>query len=99
MEMTMPHSRRNVLMMRKLAMCAVVALVPGVAFAATATTPVPANSATHAVTSDVKTDSSVKADALAKPDKAVTHTVKHKTKGAKAKAGATTDGKAESSKL
>jgi len=80
--------------------CAVVALVPGFAFAATAGTPIPADSATHAaVSGEVKTDSTVKADASAKPEKAVTHKLTHKTKGAKAKAGATIDGKTDSSKL
>jgi hypothetical protein len=86
-------------MIRRLAACAVVALVPSFAFAATASTPVPADSATHAVSGDAKTDSSVKADASAKPDKVVHHKITHKTKGVKTKAGATSDGKAESSKL
>jgi hypothetical protein len=86
-------------MIRKLALSAVVALVPGFAFAATATTSVPADSATHAVGGEVKTDSSVKADASAKTDKAVHNKVVHKTKGAKAKAGAESDGKTDSSKL
>jgi hypothetical protein len=86
-------------MIRRLAACAVVALVPGFAFAATAGTPVPADSATHAVSGEAKTDSSVKADASAKSDKVVSHKVTHKTKGLKAKAGATSDGKPDSSKL
>ena len=86
-------------MIRRLAAIAVVALVPGFAFAATASTPVPADSATHAVGGDAKTDASVKADVSAKPDKAVTHKVAHKTKTGKAKAGAVTDGKIEAPKL
>jgi hypothetical protein len=86
-------------MIRRLAMCAVVALVPSFAFAATASTPIPADSATHAVSGEVKTDSSVKADSSAKPDKVVPHKVTHKTKGAKTKTDATSDGKTESSKL
>jgi hypothetical protein len=88
-------------MIRKLVVCAVVALVPSFALAAGAGTlvPVPADSASHAVTVDAKTDSSVKTDATAKPDKAVRHRVTHKTKGEKAKAGTTSDDKAKSSKL
>lgn len=86
-------------MIRRLAVCAVVALVPSLAFAATASTPVPADSATHAVSGDAKTDSPVKADASAKPDKGVHNNGKVKTKGVKAKAGTTSDGKTDSSKL
>jgi hypothetical protein len=86
-------------MIRKLALSAIVAFVPAVAFAATAITPVPADTATHAVSGEVKTDSSVKADASAKPEKAVQHKLGHKAKSVKAKAGAATDGKTESPKL
>jgi hypothetical protein len=85
-------------MIRKLAAVAVVALVPGFAFAATAATPVPPDSTTHAVGGEVKTDTLMKADNSAKTEKAVVHKkVVHKTKGGKAKAGA--EGKIDSSKL
>jgi hypothetical protein len=85
-------------MIRKLAISAVVAFIPAVAFAATPVSPVPADSATHAVSGEAKTDSSVKTDASAKPDKVVHHKAA-KTKGVKAKAGAASDGKIDSSKL
>ena len=61
-------------MIRKIAACAVIALVPGFAFAAGASTNVPVPADTHAVSTDkkvdavVKTDTAVKADAVVKTD-------------------------------
>ena len=76
-------------MIRKIALCAVIALAPGLALAAGASTPVPAD--THAViNADTKTDAVVKG-------KAVRHTVAHKA-DAKVKASSTSDSKAESPK-
>jgi hypothetical protein len=83
------------LMFRKLAVVAIVALVPGFAFAADTGAKAPvADSATHAVSGDVKADSSVKTDAAAKPGKAV-HKRVHKAKVEKTKAGTATDGKTD----
>ncbi|HXI99592.1 MAG TPA: hypothetical protein VNH44_00120 [Micropepsaceae bacterium] len=87
-------------MIRKLAVVAVVALVPGFAFAAETSTKAPvSDSATHAaVSGDTKTDSSVKkTDASAKPAKTV-HRVVHKAKmdKDKTKAGDTSGSKTDS---
>lgn len=49
-------------MLRKLALCAVVALVPGFAFAAATGTNGPASTDTHVTASDSKTDAAVKSD-------------------------------------
>lgn len=96
-------------MIRKIAACAVIALVPGFAFAAGASTnPVPAD--THAVSTDVKADAVVKADATAKPSSVVKtdaaaksgKTVRHrvnKTTDDKSKAGSTSDAKGDAPKL
>jgi hypothetical protein len=85
--------------MRKLAMYALIALIPSVAFAADTSTSVPASGspATQAVMPSPKTDATVKTDATAKTDTAVApkaadkgtkvHKVIHKT-NAKAKATA-----------
>lgn len=82
-------------MIRKLAVIAVVALIPGLAFAAGTSTNAPvSDSATHAVSGDAKTDSSVKTEGV-KPGKAVHHRVAHRTKADKTKAGATADGKTD----
>ncbi|SRR5258706_7227560 len=127
-------------MIRKMAVCAVIALVPGFALAAGTSANVPASADTHAVSADtktdaakadvtakpsaavkadaavktdaavkadaaVKTDAAVKADAAvktdvaAKPGKVVRHRVTHKTTDDKAKAGSTSDSKADASKL
>jgi len=50
-------------MLRKLALSAVVALVPGLALAATAGTNGPASTDTHVTGTEVKSDAAVKADA------------------------------------
>jgi hypothetical protein len=88
-------------MIRKFVACAVVVLAPSLAFAADTgkVVTVPADSATHAVSGDVKTDSTVKADVAAKPGKVVHHRVTHKVKSDNTKAGVTTDGKADAKKL
>ena len=98
-------------MIRKIAACAVIALVPGFAFAAGASTNVPVPADTHTVSTDkkadavVKTDATakpnavVKTDAAAKPGKAVRHRVTNKTTDDKSKAGSTSDGKVDSPKL
>ena len=82
--------------MRKLAMYALIALIPSIAFAADTSPSVPATGspATHAVVPSAKTDATVKADVTAKTDTAVApkvadkgtkvHKVMHKT-NAKAK--------------
>ena len=58
-------------MIRKIAACAVIALVPGFAFAAGASTNVPVPADTHTVGTDKKADTVVKTDATAKPGAAV----------------------------
>ena len=58
-------------MIRKIAACAVIALVPGFALAAGASTNVPVPADTHAVSTDKKADAVVKTDATAKPSAAV----------------------------
>ena len=86
-------------MIRKMAVCAVIALVPGFAFAAGTSANVPASADTHAVSADTKTDAAAKADAAvktdaaAKPGKVVRHRVTNKTTDDKAKAGSTSDSK------
>jgi hypothetical protein len=87
-------------MIRKFVACAVVALAPSFAFAADTgkIVTVPADSATHAVSGDVKSDSTVKADAAAKPGKTVHHRVTHKAKADKANTGVTTENKADAPK-
>jgi hypothetical protein len=98
-------------MIRKIAACAVIALVPGFAFAAGASTNVPVPADTHAVSADTKTDALVKTDATAKPHaavktdapaktgKTVRHRVTNKTTDDKSKAGSTSDSKVDSPKL
>ena len=98
-------------MIRKIAACAVIALVPGFAFAAGASTNVPVPADTHAVSTDTKTDAVVKTDATAKsgavvktdtaakPGKAVRNRVTHKGADDKSKAGSTSDSKVDSPKL
>jgi hypothetical protein len=98
-------------MMRKIAACAVIALVPGFAFAAGASTNVPVPADTHVVSTDTKADTVVKADtttkantavktdAAAKPGKTVRHRVTNKTTDDKSKAGSTSDSKVDSPKL
>ena len=49
-------------MMRSLALCAVVALVPGFALAAAMGTPGPASTETHVTAPETKTDAAVKSD-------------------------------------
>jgi hypothetical protein len=84
-------------MIRKFIACAVVALAPSFAFAAGTgkTASVPADSATHAVSGDAKSDTAVKSDAVAKPGKTAHHRAAHKAKSDDAKAGATTGSKTE----
>jgi hypothetical protein len=53
-------------MIRKIAACAVIALVPGFALAAGASTNVPVPADNHAVSTDKKADAVVKTDATAK---------------------------------
>ena len=90
-------------MIRKLAILVTVAFVPSVAFAAGASTNVPLPADTHVVGADAKVDSTVKADATAKPAKAAV--VPHKAKSTKAKAKVDTktdskvDTKTEATKL
>jgi hypothetical protein len=108
MERTMPReTKEGAPMIRKLAICAAVALVPTIAFAAGASTNPPASTDTHVVGADTKTaatvkseavksDSTVKAEAAVKPQKAVTHRVTHK---AKTKADSKSDSKVDSTKL
>jgi hypothetical protein len=97
-------------MIRKIAICAVVALVPGFAVAAGSSANVPAAADTHVVGADVKADAAVKTDATAKPNaavktdvaakgKAVHHRVRNKTTDDKSKAGSTSDSKADAPKL
>jgi hypothetical protein len=98
-------------MIRKIAACAVIALVPGFAFAAGASTNVPVPADTHAVSTDtkadavVKTDATakpgavVKTDAAAKPGKAVRNRVTNKSTVDKAKAGSPSDNKGDAPKL
>jgi hypothetical protein len=88
-------------MLRKLVVVAVVALVPGFALAAgtDVVAPAPVDSATHAVSGDLKTDKSVKTDTSAKPAKVVRHRVTNKVAPDKAKAGTPSDSKTETPKL
>lgn len=88
-------------MLRKLVVVAVIALVPGFALAAgmDVVTPAPVDSATHAVSGDLKTDKSVKTDTSAKPAKVVRHRVTHKGAPDKAKPGTPSDKKTEATKL
>src|SRR6266852_6340570 len=98
-------------MIRKIAACAVIALVPGFAFAAGASTNVPVPADTHAVSTDkkadavvkadttVKADAVVKTDATAKPGKAVRHRVTNKSTDDKSKAGSPSDTKGDAPKL
>ena len=98
-------------MIRKIAACAVIALVPGFAFAAGASTNVPVPADTHTVSTDQKADAVVKTDATAKsgaavktdvtakPGKTVRHPVTNKTTDDKSKAGSTSDSKGDSPKL
>ena len=58
-------------MIRKIAACAVIALAPGFAFAAGASTNVPVPADTHTVSTDQKADAVAKTDATAKPDAVV----------------------------
>ena len=58
-------------MIRKIAACAVIALLPGFAFAAGASTNVPVPADTHAVSTDKKADAVVKADTTVKTDAVV----------------------------
>jgi hypothetical protein len=58
-------------MIRKIAACAVIALVPGFAFAAGAGTNVPVTADTHAVSTDTKADATAKPSAAVKADAVV----------------------------
>ena len=65
-------------MLRKLALCAVVALVPGIAFAAATGTNGTVSNDTHVTSTESKTDAAVKADVK---DSAVKTDVKSDAKG------------------
>jgi hypothetical protein len=96
-------------MLRKLVLCAVVALVPGLAFAAATGTNGAASNDTHVTGAEVKTDAAVKADvkdsavkADVKSDDAAKTKAVHHRDGHKAGAKVKTDTKAgteNSSKL
>ena len=58
-------------MIRKIAACAVIALVPGFAFAAGASTNVPVPADTHAVSTETKADATAKPSATVKTDTVV----------------------------
>jgi hypothetical protein len=75
-------------MIRKIAACAVIALVPGFALAAGASTNVPVPADTHAVSTDKKADAVVKTDATAKDGAVVKTNAAVKTDAA-AKSGKT----------
>jgi hypothetical protein len=94
-------------MIRKLAICALVALAPGFAFAADTSTKAAASTDTHVVGTDAKTDAVVKSDAsksdaTVKADAAVNTKkagrVTHKA-SAKAKSDVKSDSKEASPKL
>jgi hypothetical protein len=89
-------------MIRKLAICAAVALAPSFAFAAGAVTNNGASTETHVTGAEVKTDAAVKADvksdAAAKTTKAVHHRAAKKA-SAKTKVDTKTDAKDSAAKL
>ena len=83
-------------MLRKLALCAVVALVPGFAFAAVTGTNDSASKDTHVTATETKTDAVVKSDAATTKTDVKSDAAKPKVAGHRAKHKAAAKGKTDS---